>query len=147
MSRASNKAQTVVVAINPDSLSDAIAGKVASMLDVKYGKQLAADGRRQVDPLSESIPDFAIRVGTSRWTIRREVREGVIEAIKIGDTVRVTNPAEQAKRYLQSRPVFEASTGGSRATVKRDPKGKFEAPKSRRPAMTQPVGEIHESEI
>jgi hypothetical protein len=43
--------------------------------------------------------------------------------------------------------VFEASTGGSRTTVNRDPKGKFEAAKGRGPAMTQPVGEIHESEI
>jgi hypothetical protein len=136
-----------VLAVNPDELSDVIADKVARRLEARYGRRLQADGKQAVEPLSESIPAFALRVGTSKWTIRREFRHGVIDAIKIGDTVRITNPAEQAKRYLQSRPVFEASGGDSRTTAKRDAKGKFEAAKGRVPVMTQPVGEIHESEI
>jgi hypothetical protein len=147
MSRASTKAQTVMLAINPDLLSDAIANKVVSILDAKYGKRLQGDGRRQIERLTDTIDDFATRVGMSRWTIRRDMRRGEIDAIKIGDAVRIPHPEEQARRYLRSRPAFKP-TEGARTAENRGPKGKFETAKGQRSPATAPTtGEITESEL
>jgi hypothetical protein len=131
MRRSSKKGDALALTINPAALAEAVAEKLFTKIEAKYGKRLA---RNQETPAVErsvfSIPEFAVKAGMSPWFIRKEIREGRLPAIKVGDLTKIQ--ASVAEQYLASRPAARPGDGGHRKPP--PPRGAMEAATPRAPS-------------
>jgi hypothetical protein len=130
MGRPSKKGDALALTINPAALAEAVAEQLFTKIEAKYGKRLA---RNQETPAVErsvfSIPEFAIKAGMSPWFIRKEIREGRLPAIKVGDLIKIQ--ASVADEYLASRPAARPGNGGHRKPP--PPRGVIEPTSAPRP--------------